>query len=222
MTMRIAFRVDASLQMGSGYVMRCLTLADAFREKGAEIIFVCREHPGHLFDLIEASQHLVLRLPFATTFATGELAHADWLGETQKEDARQSIEALKTIGNVEWLVIDHYALDVEWEAIMRSYCENIMVIDDLADRKHDCDVLLDQNYYHGKRGRYKNLVPPRCKNLLGPKYALLRQEFKEMRRNLKVREGIKKRIFIFFGGSDPTNETKKALLAIRSLDIENI
>lgn len=222
MTMRIAFRVDASLQMGSGHVMRCLALANQFREKGAEIIFVCREHPGHLFDLIESSKHLVLRLPFVAALATGELAHAHWLGGTQEEDARQSIEALKNIGHVDWLVIDHYALDVEWEAMMRSCAKHIMVIDDLADRKHDCDVLLDQNYYRGMEGRYKNLVPPRCKNLLGPKYALLRPEFKEIRRNLKLREDIIERIFIFFGGSDPTNETRKALLAIRSLDMENI
>jgi UDP-2,4-diacetamido-2,4,6-trideoxy-beta-L-altropyranose hydrolase len=75
--------------------------------------------------------------------------------------------------------------------------------------------LLDQNYYSDMETRYEKLVQPHCKKMLGPKYALLRPEFKEARGNLKVRDGSVKRIFVFFGGSDPTNETGKALRAIQ-------
>jgi UDP-2,4-diacetamido-2,4,6-trideoxy-beta-L-altropyranose hydrolase len=213
--LKIAFRCDASIQMGSGHVMRCLTLANELREQGADTMFICREHPGHLFGLIELFQHRLLRLPFSASTPKGKLAHAHWLGATQQEDARQTSETLKTIGHLDWLIIDHYALDVEWETAMRPHARHIMVIDDLADRKHDCDVLLDQNYYSDMETRYEKLVQPHCKKMLGPKYALLRPEFKEARGNLKVRDGSVKRIFVFFGGSDPTNETGKALRAIQ-------
>ena len=198
--------------------MRCLTLADALREKGAEVTFVCREHHGHLFELIESSGHQLLRLPLVTSSIEGRLAHAYWLDASQEEDARQTAEALKTIGRADWLIIDHYALDVEWETAMRSCAKRIMVIDDLADRVHDCDVLLDQNLHLADmETRYERLVPARCKKLLGPKYALLRPEFREARSKLKMRDGSVKRIFVFFGGSDVTNETAKALRAIQQL-----
>ena len=203
--------------------MRCLTLANALHEKGAEITFICREHPGHLFDLIESSNHRLLRLPLSKGSTEGRLAHAHWLGATQEEDAQQTIEVLtKTIGHIDWLVIDHYALGVEWETALRAYAERIMVIDDLADRVHDCDMLLDQNFYRDMERRYEKLVPPRCKKLLGPKYVLLRPEFKEARSNLKVRDGSVKRIFVFFGGSDLTNETGKTLRAIQQLSRTDI
>lgn len=215
--LKIVFRCDASIQMGSGHVMRCLTLANALREKGAEITFVCREHPGHLFEQIEASSHKLLRLPASTSSSGGALAHALWLGTTQEQDARQTTEALKSMGHIDWLIVDHYALDIEWETAMRASTKRIMVIDDLADRVHDCDMLLDQNYYRDIEGRYKKLTPPHCRKLLGPKYALLRPEFREAYSKLKVRDGNIKRIFIFFGGGDPTNETGKTLQAIQHL-----
>lgn len=218
MSRKVAIRVDASIQMGSGHVMRCLTLANALREKGAEITFICREHPGHLFGQVEASPHRLLRLPPAVSPSEGGLDHAHWLGTTQEQDAQQTVAALKSLGQIDWLIVDHYALDVEWEGVMRTYAEHIMVIDDLADRLHDCDILLDQNYCCDMEVRYEKLAPAHCKKLLGPKYALLRSEFKEARANLKVRGDSVKRIFVFFGGSDPTNETGKTLRAIQQLD----
>lgn len=216
--MRVVVRTDASCIIGSGHIMRCLTLANALREQGADTTFICREHDGHLFNLIESSNHRLLHLPFSAVSPEGKLAHANWLGVTQEEDAQQTLEALKTIGHVDWLIIDHYALDVEWETAMRSCTERVMVIDDLADRVHDCDLLLDQNLHRADiETRYEKLIPHHCKKLFGPKYALLRPEFKDARSRLKVRDGSVKRIFIFFGGNDPTNETGKALRAIQQL-----
>jgi len=195
--------------------MRCLTLANVLREQGANITFICREHRGNLFEQIELSNHKLLRISHNTVSSDGKLTHAHWLGATQEEDVRQSAEALITIGCVDWLIVDHYALDIEWETAMRPHAKHIMVIDDLADRVHDCDLLLDQNMHQNIQERYDILVPPSCTKLLGPKYALLRPEFKEARSNLKVRDGNVRRIFVFFGGSDPTNETGKALKAIQ-------
>jgi UDP-2,4-diacetamido-2,4,6-trideoxy-beta-L-altropyranose hydrolase len=119
-------------------------------------------------------------------------------------------------------VADHYALDEKWEGYLRPYCKKVMVIDDLADRAHDCDLLVDQNFYENLESRYDGLVPSGCKKLLGPKYALLRPEFREARENLRKRDGRVKRIMVFFGGSDPTNETTKALEAIRMLNRPDI
>ena len=217
--MRIAIRADASVQIGSGHVMRCLTLANALRERGAQATFICREHPGHLFSQIEDAGHRLIALPppVATT-KEGRLAHSAWLGTSQAEDAEQVIAALKSIGHVDWLVVDHYAIDREWESPMRRHAAHIMTIDDLADRVHDCDVLLDQNLHREDMAvRYAQLLPAHCRMMLGPRYALLRPEFKQARDLGRVRDGSLKRIFVFFGGADPTGETGKALQAIRQL-----
>ena len=210
--MTVAIRADASVQIGTGHVMRCLTLAGALREKGMDVSFVCREHPGHLCEWIESAGFPVIRLPSPDVPATaGSLAHSHWLGVSQEDDARETQAALGKGGRCEWLIADHYALDASWESAMRSLARRIMAIDDLADRKHDCDLLLDQNYCADRETRYDERVPPDCRKLLGPRYALLRNEFIESRANLRKRDGTVSRILVFFGGTDPTNQTAKAI-----------
>ena len=219
-------RTDSSVQIGTGHVMRCLTLADGLREDGAEVVFVCREFDGNLCDYIEEKGYIVHRLPVSNVQEhniEGNLKHAAWLGAGWQTDAGQVEEIIKGLGApFDWIVVDHYALDERWEGYLRLYCKKIMVIDDLADRVHGCDLLLDQNFYENLESRYDNLVPPRCKKLLGPKYALLRPEFREARKNLRKRDGHVKRIMVFFGGSDPSNETTKALEAICMLNRPDI
>ena len=217
--MTIIFRVDASLQMGSGHVMRCLTLADELRQRGADVRFVCREHPGNLNDVIEEKGYPVSRLPqvnFAFVESPEDLAHMRWLGVVWEQDAAETIAA---VGSTlpQWLIIDHYAIDHRWEERLRPQVGKIMVIDDLADRRHDCELLLDQNLYEEMEIRYDNLVPKGCQKLLGPHYALLRPEFAAARKNLRLRSGAIKRMLIFFGGVDPTNETAKALQAVADI-----
>ena len=226
MSKNLIIRADASIQIGTGHVMRCLTLADELRERGVEAIFVCREFDGNLCDYIEAKGYIVHSLPVfgipRQNIESG-LKHVTWLGADWQTDARQVEEIIKELEfTPDWLVVDHYAIDERWEGYFRPYCKKIMVIDDLADRAHDCDLLLDQNFYENLESRYDCLVPTRCKKLLGPKYALLRPEFREARKNLRKRDGHVKRIMIFFGGSDPTNETATALEAIRMLNRPDI
>ena len=129
---------------------------------------------------------------------------------------------LKQIGAIDWLIVDHYSLDCQWESALRRYAKHIMVIDDLANRKHDCDLLLDQNCYLDMENRYTDLAPWHCNLLLGPKYALLRKEFVEARKKAKVRDGNVKRILVFMGGSDPANETKKALDALNAVKFSGV
>ena len=92
-----------------------------------------------------------------------------------------------------------------------------MVIDDLANRQHDCDILLDQNFYLNKESRYQGLVPEHCQLLLGPKYALLREEFFQVRKSMRVRDGQLRNILVFYGGVDATDETSKAIQALQNL-----
>ncbi len=195
--MKVAIRADASIELGSGHVMRCLTLADALRKRGAVVHFICRNMPGHLGDLILNKGYELAWLP----------QHA-----TTAEDARGSRRSLLDLAPWDWLVVDHYALDAAWERELRDLTGKLMVIDDLANRPHDCDLLLDQNLQ--QPGRYAGWVPETCRTLIGPKYALLRPEFATTRRNLLRRTGKVSRLLLFFGGSDASGETLKALAAI--------
>lgn len=223
--MHILVRADASVEMGTGHIMRCLTLADELRRRGADIHFVTRAHAGHLAELIANKGYSVtlLPLPAEPYHRSGdEPAHADWLGVNWEEDVRETRTALEQIGGVDWLVVDHYALDHRWETALRPLNKRLFVIDDLADRIHDCDVLLDQNLQPNGEKRYASLVPDHCRLLLGPRFALLRPEFREARKRLRPRDGKVRRILIFFGGTDPHNLTSLALEAVRSLHRKDI
>jgi UDP-2,4-diacetamido-2,4,6-trideoxy-beta-L-altropyranose hydrolase len=122
-------------------------------------------------------------------------------------------------GTWDWLVVDHYALDHRFETPLRKVCKHIMAIDDLADRVHDCDVLLDQNFYQNKDQRYLGKVPAHCRLLLGPSFALLRLAFKEMRHQVKARTGKVKTLLVFFGGVDADNLTGQVLDVLISLNL---
>jgi UDP-2,4-diacetamido-2,4,6-trideoxy-beta-L-altropyranose hydrolase len=219
--MHIAFRTDASLHIGTGHVMRCLTLADALRESGAKSTFICRPHAGHLLDLIQQRGHsakALARTDDAFT-APADPTHAQWLGTNWASDADQTQQAL---GDqvVEWLVVDHYALDRHWEQALRPKTRRIMVIDDLADRPHDCDLLLDQNL--GRQVKdYAGLLSCHTQTLIGPAYALLRPEFAQWREySLQRRAQLTlKNLLITMGGVDSKNATGQVLDALCQCDL---
>jgi UDP-2,4-diacetamido-2,4,6-trideoxy-beta-L-altropyranose hydrolase len=212
--MRIVFRTDVSLQIGSGHVMRCLTLADALREQGAECQFICREHEGHMTSLIGQRGYPVKALPTPTNTSkpAAKPAHAAWLGCDWEADAEQTRQAIGA-GVVDWLIVDHYALDRRWHQALRPYTKRLMVIDDLADRPLDCDILLDQNY-GSSPSRYAGLVPQHCLQLHGPEYALLKPAYAEHRAKTRQRSGAIQRVLIYIGGgadqADLTGQTVRA------------
>jgi UDP-2,4-diacetamido-2,4,6-trideoxy-beta-L-altropyranose hydrolase len=220
--MRIVFRVDSSVQIGTGHVMRCLTLADELKKHGNSVMFICRMHEGNLCDFIESKGYQVLRLPRIQEEIEMLTNHSHWLGAHWLTDVSQTIQLMEDHQPVDWLIIDHYAIESNWEKAIRPYVKKIMVIDDLADRRHDCDVLLDQNYYLNMEDRYKHLVPNQTQVLLGPKYTLLREEFKKARLNLRERNGELKRILVFLGGSDPDNVTGMVLEGLQLIDFVNV
>lgn len=221
--MKILFRVDASLIIGTGHVMRCLVLAMEMAKTGAKCHFACREHPGNLIEFIRQQGFEVAALPISMDQQiTGveaevvDLAHEAWLGCDWSTDAAQTKVIVGGMVN-DWLVVDHYALDARWESAMRDISKKIMVIDDLADRSHDCDVLLDQNLGKTKEN-YLAWVSASCKLLLGPRHALLRPEFAASRaKSLSRRnQGGLRRILITMGGVDLHNATGAVLEAIHA------
>lgn len=202
--MRVVIRVDASIHVGTGHVMRCLTLAHQLRTAGCTVTFVCRETAGHLCDLIAQTGFEVWRVSEGS----------DWPGPHDSAalsefDAHQTHKHLaKTSDPFEWLIVDHYGLGSEWETRLRPYVRNILVIDDLGNRMHDCDVLLDPAY--GESGeKYRDLLSPGTMTLCGSQYALLRPEFAETRQHLRAWIPLSENplIHVFFGGHDPTGQT---------------
>ena len=221
----VAFRVDASMQIGTGHVMRCLTLADGLQAIGAKCYFVCREHAGNLIDQIRQRGFKVIVLPISTNavvagsleFETSSKSES-WLGAHWIADAEQTIIGLGSI-IVGWLIIDHYAIDSRWEKLLRPMCQKLMVIDDLADRLHDCDLLLDQNLGLNV-GDYSKLVPKKCVVLVGPYYALLRPEYVSYRKVNNIRKNIVKTALIFFGGNDLHNMTGMTIEALTQPELK--
>lgn len=191
--------------------MRCLTLADALKKNDVLVSFVVRDLPPHLAKMLQDRKIDCYSLPdVVNTDVIDELPHSQWLKVSQRQDAEQTLEVLAN-NEFDWVIVDHYAIDCRWESMLRCISKKIMVIDDLADRQHDCDLLLDQNYYCDMSARYVEKVPQHCKLLLGPSYALLRDEFREKRKEVKLRDGLIKNLLIYFGGVDSKNYTSTVI-----------
>jgi len=212
--MNVVFRVDSSLAMGSGHVMRCLVLAKELRARGADVHFICRDHPGNIISLIKNSffRVTVLAQPDEVTLNV-ENEYASWLGVGIYVDSEQTIAAIGCEG-VDWLIVDHYSIDNRWHSVLRGSTKHICVIDDLANRTHDCDILLDSNYTDLSARRYATRTPYDCNLLLGPRYALLSKSYQSISRMPRQRDGSIKNILIYFGGSDHYNMTGRCLEAL--------
>jgi UDP-2,4-diacetamido-2,4,6-trideoxy-beta-L-altropyranose hydrolase len=191
---RVVFRADASIEIGTGHLMRCITLADELRRRGATPTFLSREQPGHLIELTRSRG-----------FETEAIVHDD--------SSAAHVARLRP----DWVVVDHYGLGSAWETAVRPSTRRILAIDDLADRDHDCHLLLDQNLYDGVEQRYASRLPAHCRQLIGPHYALLRPEFADARARLSRATKPVSRLLISFGGIDATNETTRVLKSLTDL-----
>lgn len=205
--MEFVFRADASGVIGIGHIVRCLTLADSLRERGDRCVFVCCDGGG--LEFVEAAG-------FEAVTAASAVNPA--------QDAVCTAMAAESLGVsvADWLVVDHYGLDSRYESACRSFARRVAVIDDIGDRAHDCDLLVDQNLRTGGGGPYDGLVPESCATLLGPRFALVRPEFAATAAARGSRDGIVRRILLFFGGGDPTGQSVKALRALLSLDARGV
>ncbi|MEF2243928.1 UDP-2,4-diacetamido-2,4,6-trideoxy-beta-L-altropyranose hydrolase [Paenibacillus sp. IITD108] len=217
--MRVGIRVNASSDIGLGHVMRCMTLAEMLQKWcRAKIHFwINDDAPATIVDDLSARGFKVIFIPGEASASLYERSADRIQDQASKQiyDAWACIAGLQGVDELELIVVDHYELGEQWEIQLLPSCRKLMVIDDLANRRHCCHILLDQNLAPDMELRYQGLVPETCVKLLGPAYTLLRSSFFEYRSEVRFRHDCC-HILVNFGGSDPTNETEKVIAAIRS------
>lgn len=222
----IVFRVDSSYEIGTGHVMRCLTLAkEIVKQVDAEIYFFSRSSQGNINSLIQTEGFHLVEMEAVKEVKNGKLKHSAWLGKTPEADSEEFLQLFNSLKlpKINCLVIDHYGIDENWQSLVSNIVNKTLVIDDLGDRFHECNFLLDQTF-NCKEEKYKKLVPSDCKLLLGTKYALLREEFRETgMRDSVVDEKLGNKVLVMFGGTDPTNLTLKSLdILVKRKDVAEI
>ena len=210
----VLFRVDASNKIGSGHIMRCLTLANETLLRGRKSIFVMRDPEIQIINKVKSSGHelhLLVDEDKSIAYRMDELAHSNWLSVSQETDAIETTRVIQEV-NPEWVVADHYALDAQWHSIVKKTGKKLLVIDDIADRVIDCDILLNQNVGFSEKD-YIEKIKADTKIFLGPKYALIRPEFLQWREfSLNRRKTPdNKRVLITMGGVDAQNQTLNVL-----------
>jgi len=210
LTKKIFVRVDSGLEIGTGHLMRCLALAEIIKDYGFKICFISKELEGNVYDLI-------LKKGFEIKYIANNKNNEELI----ESDASDVLKIISKEKEKPHMIVDHYNLDEKWEEIVRKNIKKLIVIDDLANRKHNCDLLLDYNLYENMEKRYSGLLSEQCKLLLGPEYGLLRKEFLYARENAFTRKKFHE-IMISFGGSDPDNETTKVLIALKKIQFENL
>ncbi len=218
----VAFRVDASLEIGNGHVMRCLVLADALRQRGFESHFLCRRLHGNLGETIQRRGHILHWVGQADgrVAALGrDDSYEHWLGVPWRQDMREANAILEQLTPA-WVVVDHYALDAKWEASVRELGTRVFVIDDLANRAHEADALLDQNLGRVERD-YAPYLPTTCRRFLGPDFALLKPEFAALRpKSLARRQPARfDSILVSMGGVDAGNASGSVLDALSACSL---
>jgi len=198
---KIIFRCDASHnRIGLGHLMRCLSLARVLKRSDTDIHFICNQQSKEF-------ENLIINEGFKVSFICGDY-HGLILTNISNSslefwecDSEKSLSIIKK-NQPSWLIVDHYELDARWESIMKPHCDNIMVIDDMANREHNCDVLLDQNLVANMHERYNGLIPNNCIKFFGPKYALLHDQYSKYHSKSNTRTLPIKRIFAYFGAAD--------------------
>ena len=206
---KVAFRVDASFKIGLGHIMRCQILASELKGRGFQCYFFCRHMtPKFKKNLLnEGHQINIINNGKKEKYDQNNL-YESWLECSQNSDFKQFSQ--KVTPKFELFFIDHYSLDIYWERLVRDYTKILIVIDDLASRKHECDYLIDQNLNEALDTRYEKLVNHDCQKLLGTEYVILNNEFAKLRCKKRKKKKVEN-ILIFYGGADPTGETLRVV-----------
>jgi UDP-2,4-diacetamido-2,4,6-trideoxy-beta-L-altropyranose hydrolase len=220
--MKIVFRTDSSIYIGTGHVMRCLVLAQLLRESGNDIQFCIREQEGSLLDLIIKKGFIVHKLinPKIWKKPENNSDYASWLQVTEKEDATSFCN---TIIDADIVIVDHYGLNLIWESHIKTELNcRLVVIDDLL-REHNCDLLLDQTLDR-KVNEYTQILPQHAKVITGCEYALLNPNFSKQRSesNNKITKKVSKhKVLVTMGGIDNANATIQVLKELVRYGLHN-
>lgn len=206
--MRILIRADASPTIGSGHIARCLTLARVLRKQGSHVAFACRQLPGHRLGALSAEGFETFALPEFYPGEDPQQAIESMLPWQADIDALDLL--LEDHAQFDWIIADHYGLDHHWQTASRRWAPRIAAVDDLATRRYSVDLLLNQNL-SGLSENYTPLLPEGCRTLLGPRYAMLREEFDCPAIEIKPEA---RRVLVNFGGFDAAMQTHHAMLAL--------
>ena len=196
----VAFRVDSSLEMGSGHVVRCMTLARSLTSLGAECHFLCSDIPGNIISVLRDENFQVHTIP-----ASLKVTKKSW---DWRYDLKISLGIIREL-NADLILLDHYLLGFEWEKGIQKAGICLAVLDDISNRLHSCDIFIDQNFCVNSDEIYDGILPDCELRFLGPHYSIVRPEFAELRKvSFKCRTNAKKQsLLVFISGSDPSNET---------------
>ena len=178
------FRFDAGPAIGGGHAMRALALADALRESGWSCTLACNSEALDIIPALNASGHAI-------------------------EPVTQT-DAVPMAATVDLFVVDHYGLDAVFERSCRPYARRILVVDDLANRNHDADILLDPTPGQPP-DRYHSLLPDHTHRLLGPAFAPLRPQFQRARGSRTTPSRSIENVLISLGAIDRTGLAERAL-----------
>lgn len=220
----IVFRVDSGNHIGIGHMMRCLTLAKDLLRNGCNIHFISKNHKGSLIHILK-QEFPTHELDVAVSENLSEdhkNNYSYWLGEPEKEDLQKTNRILASIGNVDLVIVDHYSLSKLFETGLRG--RKVMVIDDLCFREHKCDLLLNQNLGTSRADYAQAQID---KYLLGPRFSLLRPEFRVHHLELESiladedEDGEVKSFLVFFGFGDIAGHCLRLAQALRDTELKN-
>ena len=219
----VIFRVDASLSIGSGHLIRCMNLARTLRDRCIDSLFIYRPHSDSIASLLLGDDFLSHQLPplaspSTSSLCSSDFSYSDWLGCDESTDAKDFISLLVSvnISTVDYIVVDHYAIGSVWESMVKSTFSStsLIAIDDLANREHQVSCLVDASrFIYTQNNVYSDLVPEGCHLLIGPQYAFSTPDYGLLSSSIPFRRSLK-RVLIFFGGVDIDDWCSSALQAI--------
>ncbi|HEY9691119.1 MAG TPA: UDP-2,4-diacetamido-2,4,6-trideoxy-beta-L-altropyranose hydrolase [Oculatellaceae cyanobacterium] len=203
--MKIIIRTDANIAIGTGHVMRCLALAQAWQDAKGQAIFVMQMVVPVLADKLQSEGMQIVYLPVELN---------------RNEDAEETVKIARQY-EAQWVVVDGYQFDAEYQRAIKDAGLHLLFVDDYghSDRYY-ADVVLNQNIsadegMYTKREEYTRLF-------LGTSYTLLRREFLQWRRWKRSHPSTATKILVTMGGSDPDNVTLKVIQGLQLLQIEKL
>jgi UDP-2,4-diacetamido-2,4,6-trideoxy-beta-L-altropyranose hydrolase len=208
---KVLVRADASQAIGSGHVARCLSLANALRAQGGEVLFACRELPGHCLPLIAAQGFTSCALP--PRYAGEVVGQRIEAALPWEQDIAALQRLLPSAAAFDWVLVDHYGLDARWEQAAHRWAPRVAAIDDLGNRAHQVELLLDQNLT-ASAAAYEPWLAEPCQTLFGPGFALLRDEFADTQ--ARAVPAKVQRVLVNFGGMDAAGQCWKAMQALQA------
>lgn len=216
--MNVVIRADASSNIGSGHIMRCLTLAMSLKKFGFKVSFACADLTGNLVPFIKTKGFEVVLLPVPDALKLLQTPpEYRWQADHQQKDAKFVTQHFQS-ESTDLIIVDHYGLDVIWHQTIRMLNAKLVVIDDLINRELDCDMVINPNVIALSTDPYQGLIKKvNCRNLTGPHYALLRPEVYELAHQKRPTSGSNKQVCVFLGYIDPDNVTGKVIEGLLKL-----